>query len=331
MSTSANSPGMGRTALVVGVNGQDGSYLAERLARNHWRVVGAARQSEPRAGLAAHLAHYSPLDLTDTAAFQRLLADQLPDAIFYAAAVHGAAGFDYESVWLSAHQVNTLALHAALEHARARAGKHGRGGDGKVQVIYFGSAKMFGDLAGRRINENTARVSSCIYSITKNAGADLVQYYRAAHGVDAGVVWLFNHESIRRPPQFFAMQVVRALAQSLQDKRHAVTLNTLDFWCDWGHAQDYMTLVADHCDALRGHDVVLATGHTVWARDVVTSLFARHGLNVADHIHTTTRHDKQAATQWQADTTRLLQLTGARPALAGEAVFQEILRSGLAA
>jgi GDPmannose 4,6-dehydratase len=327
MSTDVISMGAGRTALVVGVNGQDGSYLAERLSHNQWRVVGAARQGEPRAGLAAHLAHYSPLDLTDTAAFQRLLAEQLPDAIFYAAAVHGAAGFDYESVWLSAHQVNTLALHAALEHARVRCGS----GGAKVQVIYFGSAKMFGDLAGRRIDENTTRVSSCIYSITKNAGADLVQYYRAAHGVDAGVVWLFNHESIRRPPQFFAMQVVQALAQSLQDKRHAVTLNTLDFWCDWGHAQEYMALVADHCDALRGQDVVLATGHTVWARDVVTSLFARHGLSVGDHIHTTTRHNKLPATQWQADTTRLLKLTGARPALAGEAVFQEILRSGLAA
>jgi GDPmannose 4,6-dehydratase len=322
MSTNAVSPGAGRTALVVGVNGQDGSYLAERLAHNQWRVVGAARQSAPRAGLAAHLAHYSPLDLTDTAAFQRLLAEQQPDAIFYAAAVHGAAGFDYESVWLSAHQVNTLALHAALEHARAGSSTR------KVQVIYFGSAKMFGDLTGRRIDENTARVSSCIYSITKNAGADLVQYYRAVHGVDAGVVWLFNHESIRRPPQFFAMQVVQALAQSLQDKRHAVTLNTLDFWCDWGHAQDYMALVADHCDALRGQDVVLATGHTVWAAEVVTELFALHGLAAADHIRTIAPpRDKQLATQWQADTTRLVQLAGQRPALWGVDVFQDILRA----
>jgi GDPmannose 4,6-dehydratase len=323
MSSNAISQGAGRTALVVGVNGQDGSYLAERLAHNQWRVVGTARQSQPRAGLAAHLAHYSPLDLTDTAAFQRLLTEQLPDAIFYAAAVHGAAGFDYESVWLSAHQVNTLALHAALAHVRA----HGGRGAGKVQVVYFGSAKMFGDLAGRRIDENTARVSSCIYSITKNAGADLVQYYRAAHGVDASVVWLFNHESIRRPPQFFAMQVVQALAQSLQDKRHAVTLNTLDFWCDWGHAQEYMALVADHCDALRGQDVVLATGHTVWAADVVTELFALHGLAADDHIRTTTRRDKLLATQWQADTTRLMQLAGQRPVLSGVEVFQEILRA----
>lgn len=323
MSTSATSPGKGRTALVVGVNGQDGSYLAERLAHNQWRVVGTGRQGQPRAEVAGRLAHYSPLDLTDTAAFQRLLEAQQPDAIFFAAAVHGAAGYDYESVWLSAHQVNTLALHAALEHARIRKGSPA----GPVQVVYFGSAKMFGELAGRSVHEGAARVSSCIYSITKNAGADLVQYYRAAHGVSAGVVWLFNHESIRRPPQFFAMQVVQALARSLQDKRHAVTLNTLDFWCDWGHAQEYMALVADHCDALRGHDVVLATGRTVWARDVVTELFAWHGLSVGDHIRTTTRRDKLLSTQWQADTARLQRLAGTRPTLWGVEVFQEILRS----
>ncbi|MGE0332008.1 MAG: GDP-mannose 4,6-dehydratase [Ramlibacter sp.] len=324
MSGNAANPGQGRTALVVGVNGQDGSYLAERLAHNQWRVVGMGRQGQARAGLAARLAQYCPLDLTDTAALQRALHELRPDAIFFAAAVHGAAGFDYESVWLGAHQVNTLALHAALEHARTQAGR----GGGKVQVLYFGSAKMFGDLAGRTIDESTPRVSSCIYSITKNAGADLVQYYRATHGVDAGVVWLFNHESERRPPQFFAMQVVQALAQSLQDKRHAVTLNTLDFWCDWGHAQEYMTLVADHCDALRGHDVVLATGHTVWAADVVTELFALHGLAAADHFRTTAPpREKQLATQWRADTTRLVQLAGQRPALWGVEVFQEILRA----
>lgn len=323
MSTSAASSGRGRTALVVGVNGQGGSYLAERLAHNQWRVVGTGRQGQARAGLAGQLAQYCPLDLTDTAAFQRALHDLQPDAIFFAAAVHGAAGFDYESVWLSAHQVNTLALHAALEHARTQGGS----GGGKVQVLYFGSAKMFGELAGRTIDESTPRVSSCIYSITKNAGADLVQYYRAAHGVDAGVVWLFNHESERRPPQFFAKQVVQALARSLADRRHTVTLNSLDFWCDWGHAQEYMALIADHCDALRGHDVVLATGNTVWARDVVTDLFALHGLAVADHIRTAAGHGPLEATRWQADNARLQRLTGTRPALSGVAVFQEILQS----
>ena len=69
-------PAPARKALIIGALGQDGSYLAERLTHNQWRVVGTARQSEPRAGLAPHLAHYSPLDLTDTAAFQRLLAAQ---------------------------------------------------------------------------------------------------------------------------------------------------------------------------------------------------------------------------------------------------------------
>ena len=308
--------GEGRTALVLGVNGQDGSYLAERLAHNGWHVVGTSRQAAARPELAGLLAAYHALDLTDTAALQQLLPAVQPDAIFHTAAVHGAAGFRYEDVWHSAHAVNTLSLHAVLDHARgARPG---------VQVVYFSSAKVFGELQGRVIDEATPRVSTCIYSITKNAAADLVQYYRARHGVAASVVWLFNHESARRPGPFFVPQVLDALAKSLADRRHKATLGSLDFWCDWGHAQEYMALLADGCDALRGQDVVLATGHTVWARDVVTELFAGAGLAVGDHITTATVQPRQLATAWRADVAKFERLTGARPTLSGVAVFRQI-------
>lgn len=311
--------GNGRTALVLGVNGQDGSYLAERLAHNGWQVVGTSRQAAARPELAGVLAAYHALDLTDTATLQQVLPAVQPDAIFHTAAVHGAAGFRYEDVWLSAHTVNTLSLHAVLDYARAtRTARPG------VQVVYFSSAKVFGPLDGRVIDEATPRVSTCIYSITKNAAADLVQYYRARHGVAASVVWLFNHESARRPTQFFVPQVLDALAKSLADRRHRAVLGSLDFWCDWGHAQEYMTLLADGCDALRGQDVVLATGHTVWARDVVTELFAGAGLAVGDHITTATVQPRQPATAWRADVAKLERLMGTRPAMSGVAVFRQI-------
>lgn len=322
MSAESIGRGRGRKALVVGVNGQDGSYLAERLAHIGWQVVGTARQGAARPELAGHLTAYHPLDLTDTAALQQLLATVRPDAVFHTAAVHGAAGFSYESVWHSAHTVNTVSLHAVLEYARTA-------GPG-VQVVYFSSAKVFGPLDGRVIDEATPRVSTCIYSITKNAGADLVQYYRTAHGVDAGVVWLFNHESARRPPPYFSAQVVQALTRSLRDRDHVAELQSLDFWCDWGHAQEYMTLVADHCDTLRGQDVVLATGQTVWARDVVDELFAQHGLATRDHIRTFVHHQRLPASRWQADTGQLQRLTGTAPMMSGVAVFQEILRTAQA-
>lgn len=309
--------GNGRTALVLGVNGQDGSYLAERLAHNGWRVVGTSRQAAARPELAGVLGAYHALDLNDTAALQPWLRTVRPDAIFHTAAVHGAAGFRYEDVWLSAHAVNTLSVHAALEYARTA-------GPG-VQVVYFSSAKAFGTLDGRVIDEATPRVSSCIYSITKNAAADLVQYYRSRHGTAASVVWLFNHESARRPPQFFVPQVLDALVRSQADRRHKATLASLDFWCDWGHAQEYMTLIADGCDTLRGQDVVLATGHTVWARDVVTELFAGAGLAVDDHIQTTSRQERQPAAFWRADPVKLARLTGTQPTISGVGVFRQIV------
>lgn len=311
--------GAGRTALVLGVNGQDGSYLVERLVQNKWSVVGIARQDAARPEIVGRIAQYRSLNLTDIDALENFLGMYSPDVIFHAAAVHGAAGFDYETVWQSAHKVNTLSLHAALEYAR-RAG-------GKAQIIYFGSAKMFGRLDGRTINEVSARVSSCIYSITKNAAADLVAYYRERYGLDASVVWLFNHESPRRTDQYFLMKVLTALAQVIKNPSYKTTVMSLDFWCDWGHAQEYMKLIADSCDALRGEDVVLATGRTVWAREMVSELFARYNLTLEDHIFAENHSDKSERTYWKADIGKFEQLTKTKPRVTGLELCEDILNN----
>lgn len=311
--------GAGRTALVLGVNGQDGSYLAERLVHNKWRVIGIGRQEAARPEIVRLIAQYRSLDLTDIDAFENLLEIYCPDVIFHAAAVHGAAGFDYETVWQSAHKVNMLSLHAALEYAR-------RTGD-KAQIIYFGSAKMFGQLDGRSISEASARSSSCIYSITKNAAADLVAYYRKRYCLDASVVWLFNHESPRRPDQYFMMKVLNALVRAVKNPSHKTTVMSLDFWCDWGHAKEYMQLIADGCDALRGKDIVLATGRTVWAREMISELFARYSLTVEDHILTQNHSDKSERTYWKADIGKFERLTKTKPLLTGLEVCEDILNN----
>ena len=110
-----------RLALVLGVNGQDGSYLAESLLARGWSVHGAGRQAESRWLDVAKNFTYHELDLNDIGALSALLKTLRPGFIFHMAAVHGASGFSYEDHWLETHAVNTLAAHAVLEHLRCDA------------------------------------------------------------------------------------------------------------------------------------------------------------------------------------------------------------------
>jgi GDPmannose 4,6-dehydratase len=305
-----------KTALVIGVNGQDGSYLAQHLRSRNWTVVGIGRQTSPRREVANYLSTYCPIDITDTISFQRYMAESRPDVIFHTAAIHGQAGFKYEDVWLAAHQVNSISLHATLEYARLE--------NTNAQVIYFSSAKVFGDLSGKIITEKSHKSPRCIYSITKNAATSMASYYRENHGINASVIWLFNHESERRSQEYFAIKIVTALKNSLANKRYSTRVGSLDFWCDWGSASEYMGLLVDSCTFLRGEDFILATGKTVWARDVVAELFSRHGISLEDHIETDLSGIKKHTEFWTASNEKFKNATGLLPTISGVEVFEDM-------
>jgi GDPmannose 4,6-dehydratase len=163
--------------LVLGVNGQDGSFLAERLLAEGYCVVGVGRQetsrwiSSPRPNF-----RYCQYNLSNVENFPKFVESFSPDYIYHAAAIHGAAGFNYEEVWYSAHAVNTLITHAALEYCRANV---------ECRFIYLSSSKVFNYSDGDLITEGTTKKSDCIYSITKNSSSNLIEYYRKRYGVSA--------------------------------------------------------------------------------------------------------------------------------------------------
>lgn len=263
------------TALVLGANGQDGSYLCEILCARGFDVVGAGRQSAPRWPAPAGAYRYRPCDIADPAAVTALLRDTAPDIVFHFAAIHGAAGFDYEAAWAELHQVNTVSVHAVLAYIRTE--KSGCG------LVYASSAKVFGTPLPGRIDETTPRISADLYSITKNAAHALIDYYRARHSVRASVLYLFNHESVRRPSNYFIPRIAAALNKARSGGGKS-EIHSLDFACDWGDAREYMEIAADIAERGLGEDYVLATGKTWTGLEMVGQLFARHGLDHAGHI-----------------------------------------------
>lgn len=263
-------------SLVLGVNGQDGSYLAESLIARGHQVVGVGRNQASRYVAPSTQFRYVNLDVMDHAALRRLIENVAPDFCFHFAAVHGSAGFEYEPLVAEMFATNVAALHVLLEHARLS--------KKPVRVVYAGSSKIFPAPLVGVIDEMTQARSTCLYSIGKIASRDLIAHYRSRHGVAATNLILFNHESPRRPPEFLLPTIARGIAEARRDPDSRLNVRTLDFWIDWGAADEFADLAVDIALKSEEGEFVMASGVTHHARTLVQALFAQYGLDGARFI-----------------------------------------------
>jgi GDPmannose 4,6-dehydratase len=265
-----------RSALVLGVNGQDGSYLAESLLSRGFVVTGVARSPRYRNVTASPRFRYVQCDLRDRGRLADTIAAAAPDYAFHVAAVHGAAGFSYEALWDDLVAVNISALQSLLDHARLN--------NRDMRVVYASSAKVFPTPWVGMLNEDTPKKPTCLYSISKMTGRDLMTYYRQAHGIHSTNVILFNHESPRRARSFLLPQLADARLRAASDPAFQLRVRNLDFWIDWGSASEFMDIAVDIAVLSDLSEVVLASGVTWNARELATQLFERVGLDLNEHV-----------------------------------------------
>ncbi len=310
-----------KTALILGANGQDGTFLTGHLLRQGWAVVGVDLQPSARFTQADRL-DYRQIDLRRAEPLAELLRDVKPGLIFHLAAVHthaaASAEATYELLFSQMLRVNVASVHTLLEHLRLenQAGK----------LLYASSAKVFGSPLPQAIDESTPRIGSCLYSITKNAATELIWHYRRQHGVKGSVVFLFNHESELRPRHFFVPKLVACLAAAKRGEPRQEIFRTLDFYCDWGSAKEYAELMILMLEKASGQDFVLATGRCVHARQLAYQLFERHGLDVAQHVETMVEHSgDDGATAYQVDLGKLRSHLGRVPSVSISEVIEDML------
>lgn len=265
-------------ALVLGANGQDGSFLCERLVSDRTLVVGVGRQPASRFVRVDGRFVYEMADLSDGAALDRLLDQHGPTEVYHVAAVHGQAGFSYEPCFGDACDVNLKALHRVLEYARLRGPE--------CRIFYASSAKVFGPALVGRVTLDTPRAGRCLYAFTKKMATDLAAYYQEHHGVRTTVGILFNHESTRRAAQFFIPTVCRILVRALEDRAYQDRVATLSFCCDWSSVRDFMDLAVTAVERGATGEVLFASGVTRDAKPFVDELFRRYGLDADNHIST---------------------------------------------
>src|ERR1700730_17699562 len=291
-------------SLVIGVNGQDGSYLAEALLNRGHEVIGCGRSEASRyVGPSASFT-YEKVDVRDLDSFAALLRRWELNTVFHVAAVHGASGIEYEEAWRDMITVNVLSLHTVLEHARIRAPA--------MRVIYAGSMKIFPAPLEGKIDETTPARATCLYSIGKVASRDLIFQYREKHNVAATNLVLFNHESTRRSPAYFLPTVARSISLAKADRSFRTTVRTVDFRIEWSAAEELMDIVVDIAERCNLAEVILASGKTWHGRSAVKDLFAQYNLDFREHVIETLPLSDPGP-EFQVDTGCLAKAIGRRP------------------
>lgn len=256
---------MRRRALITGVSGQDGSYLAEHLISIGYEVHGMVRlNSSGLYGWATHVKADSIEkgqltlhvgDLLDYGSLDRLIRSIEPDEI-YNLAGQSHVGHSFELAEYTARATGLGALNL-LEVVR--------NSNRSIRMYQAGSSEMFGNSATQIQDEATPFSPQSPYAVAKVYAHQSVLQYRNSYGIHASNGIMFNHESPRRSPEFVTRKVTKAVAEIIAGRRDKVTLGNLSASRDWGYAPEYVAAMHMMLQRDEPNDFVIATGitHTV--------------------------------------------------------------------
>lgn len=256
---------MAKTALITGVSGQDGAYLARRLLQDGYRVVGAYRRSASNnlwrldeLGVAEHV-ELVPFELLEFGNIQRAIERVQPDEVYNLAA-QSYVGTSFEQPLYTA-DVDAMGVMRLLEAIRVV--------NPTIRFFQASTSEMFGKVRSSPQNEETPFYPRSPYGVAKLFAHWSAVNYRESFGMHACSGIAFNHESPLRGEEFVTRKVTRALARIRSGKQSHLELGNLDARRDWGFADDYVDGMVRMLRAPEASDFVLATGETHSVRELV--------------------------------------------------------------
>jgi GDPmannose 4,6-dehydratase len=275
---------MNKTALITGITGQDGAYLAELLLEKGYEVHGIRRRtSVPNTGRIEHLCqdphaggrrlilHYG--DMTDDNNLLRIVGDLKPDEIYnLAAQSHVETSFKALECSANTNSVGALRLLEAIRIL---------GLANKTRFFQASSSELFGKVKTIPQSEKTPFNPRSPYAAEKLYAHLMTAHYREAHGIHASNGILFNHESPLRGVEHLSRKVSRGVAATLLGLQPTLYLGNLSAEHDWGHARDYVKAMWLMLQKEKPDDYVVATGKTHSVRQLVECAFAAVGITLA--------------------------------------------------
>ena len=269
-----------RCALICGVSGQDGAYLARLLCEKDYKVFGTSRDAT-----AANRGGLARLDLQSSVAVVSMAPNDFrsvlqtvarvgPDEIYYLAG-QSSVGLSFEQPVETIESVamGTLNLLEAIRFVER-----------PIRFYNAGSSECFGDTGTSPASELTPFRPRSPYAVAKACAHNLVANYRESYGMHASTGILFNHESPLRPERFVTQKIVRAACRIAGGSAEKLTLGNLEIHRDWGWAPEYVEAMWLMLQQGQPADVVVATGRSVSLRHFVKMAFGFFGLDWQQHV-----------------------------------------------
>ncbi|MCF6472289.1 GDP-mannose 4,6-dehydratase [Nonomuraea sp. MG754425] len=282
---------MARRALITGITGQDGSYLAEHLLEEGYEVWGLVRgQANPRVSRMRKLLSDVQVvrgDLLDQGSLISAVERVRPDEVYNLGAI-SFVPMSWEQAELTA-EVTGMGVLRMLEAIRVCSGVSRGGSSGMGEQIRFyqaSSSEMFGQVSETPQNERTAFHPRSPYGVAKAYGHFLTQNYRESYGMFAVSGILFNHESPRRGAEFVTRKVSLGVARIKLGLATELRLGNLEARRDWGYAGDYVKAMRLMLCSGKPEDYVIGTGRMKSVRELVEAAFSAAGLDWERYVVT---------------------------------------------
>ena len=318
-----------RKAFITGINGQDGSYLAELLVEKDYEVYGIVRRNSIAEHQESRIDHLVGKgveteygDLLDVSSLERMLATIKPDEIYnIGAQSHVRISFDIPQFTVQTNALGVLNILEAFKYHCPNS-----------RFYQASSSEMFGrsvDEDGYQ-RETTKMEPSSPYGCAKVFGYNIVRHYRFAHKLFAVNGILFNHESPRRGSNFVTNKVVKCAVQIKKGLRDKLPLGNLDSYRDWGHSKDYvraMHMILNHTEP---DDFVCATGISRSVGDMCEYVFNQLDLDYKDYVTQDERFMRAEELKYlKGDATKLRMAFGWEPEYTFETMMDEMIEHWL--
>jgi GDPmannose 4,6-dehydratase len=269
-----------KTALICGVSGQDGSFLAKLLLQKGYRVFGTSRDAQ--GGSFSNLQRLKIRDQVqmlsmapeDFRSVFMALKSSEPDEVYFLAG-QSSVGLSFEQPAETIQSFTIGALNV-LEACRML--------NSNIRQYHAGSSECFGDTDGMPATEVTAFSPRSPYAVAKASSYWLVDNYRDAYGLYACTGILFNHESPLRPGRFVTQKIVQAAKRIANGSKETLELGRLDIMRDWGWAPDYVLAMWKMLQQPSPDDYVIATGSSFTLLDFVQEAFKQVGLDCQSYV-----------------------------------------------
>ena len=271
---------MKKRALICGVSGQDGSYLAKLLLGKGYLVYGTSRDAE-----GSNFVNLEKLGIRDRVSYLSMMPEDFRSVLIafrksqaseiYFLAGQSSVGLSFEQPAETMQSISLGTLNV-LEAARML--------DKSPRIYFAGSSESFGDTHGAPANELTPFQPKSPYAVAKASASWLVDNYRQAYGVPACTGILFNHESPLRPERFVTQKIISAAKRISLGSTETLELGRLDISRDWGWAPEYVEAMWLMLQQNVLEDYVISTGETNRLDAFVSEVFEYYELNWKDHV-----------------------------------------------